>query len=161
MINLFASTGHLNYVVRARMYLQMMLELPVKCPDLYEKFSSEECHTVRRSDRFWGGRWTDWMTELYMMHSLKSRVGLTRGMGMTDTVRLTWIHSMHACADVHNSMTEVTNLQHKTSGQHIELGKNRIKRDNADFKRIELFLEVHNPSDPEEPDLRNLFTVQG
>ena len=152
MLNLFASTGHLNYVVRARMYLQMMLELPVKCPDLYEKFSS---------DRFWGGRWTDWMTELYMMHSLKSRVGLTRGMGMTDTVRLTWIHSMHACADVHNSMTEVTNLQHKTSGQHIELGKNRIKRDNADFKRIELFLEVHNPSDPEEPDLRNLFTVQG
>ena len=53
---------------------------------------------------------------------------------MTDTVRLTWIHSRHAYADVHNSMTELTNLQYKTSEQHIELGKNRIKRDHADFK---------------------------
>ena len=38
---------------------------------------------------------------------------------MTDRVRLTWIHSMHACLDGHNSMREVTNLQHKTSKQHI------------------------------------------
>ena len=53
---------------------------------------------------------------------------------MTDTVRLTWIHSRHAYVDVHNSMTELTNLQYKTSEQHIELGKNRIKRDYADFK---------------------------
>ena len=45
-------------------------------------------------------------------------------------------------------MTELTNLQHKTSEQHIELGKNRIKRDYADFKMIELFFEVHNPFDP-------------
>ena len=42
---------------------------------------------------------------------------------------------MHECADVYNSMTEVTNLQHKTSEQHRELGKNRIKRDNAILKR--------------------------
>ena len=93
-----------------------------------------------------------------MMRSIKSRGRLTRGRGMTDTVCLTWTHSMHSCADVHNSMMELTNLQHKTSEQHIELGKNRIKRDNADFKKIELFFEVHNPFDPEEPDLRNLFT---
>ena len=93
-----------------------------------------------------------------MMRSIKIRDGLARGRGITDTVRLTWIHSMHECADVYNSMTEVTNLQHKTSEQHRELGKNRIKRDNADFKKIELFFEVHNPFDPEEPDLRNLFT---
>ena len=92
------------------------------------------------------------------MRSIKIRDGLTRGRGITDTVRLTWIHSMHECADVYNSMTEVTNLQHKTSEQHRELGKNRIKRDNADFKKIELFFEVQNPFDPEEPDLRNLFT---
>ena len=93
-----------------------------------------------------------------MMRSIKIRDGLTRGRGITDTVRLTWIHSMHECADVHNSMTEVTHLQHKTSEQHRELGKNRIKRDNADFKKIELFFEVQNPFDPEEPDLSNLFT---
>ena len=49
------------------------------------------------------------MIEQCMMRSIKSRGGLTRGRGMTDTVRLTWIRSMHACVDVHNSMTELTN----------------------------------------------------
>ena len=81
---------------------------------------------------------------------------MTTGRGMTDTVCLTWIHSIHACEDVHNSMTELTNLQHKTSEQHVELGK--IKGHNADFKKIELFFEAHNPFDSEETDLRNLFT---
>ena len=85
------------------MYLQMMLELPVKYPDLYEKFSTEGYHTAKRSDHFWGGLWIDLIIEQCMMRSIKSRGGLTRGRGMTDTVRLTWIRSMHACADIHNS----------------------------------------------------------
>ena len=55
MLNLFAATGHVNYAKSAKMYLQMMLELPFKCPDLYEKFSTEGYHTARRSDRFWAG----------------------------------------------------------------------------------------------------------
>ena len=42
-----------------------------------------------------------------MMRSIESQGRLTRGRGMADTVRLTWIHSMHACADVHNSMMEL------------------------------------------------------
>ena len=135
-----------------------MLEFLVKYPDLYEKFSTEQYRTARRSDRFWGGLWTDLMIEQCIMRSIKSWDGLTRGRGMTNTVCLIWIHSMDACANVHNSMTELTSLQHKTSEQHKELGKNRIKRDNADFKKIELFFEVHNPFNPDEPDLKNLFT---
>ena len=98
------------------------------------------------------------MIEQCMMRSIKIQGGLTRGRGMTDTVCLTWIHNMHTCADVHNSMTGLTNLQHKTSKQHIELGKSRIKCDNADFKKIELFFEVNDPFDHVELDLRNLFT---
>ena len=52
MLNLFEATGHINYAKSARMYLQMMLELPVKYRDLYEKFSTEKYHTARRRDRF-------------------------------------------------------------------------------------------------------------
>ena len=107
MLHLFAATGHVNYAKSAKMYLQMMLEVPVKYPDLYEKFSTEGYHIARRCDRFWGGLWTDLMIEQCMMRSLKSRGGLTRGREMTDTVRLTWIHSMHACVDVHDSMTQL------------------------------------------------------
>ena len=35
MINLFAATGHINYAKSARLYLQIMLELPVTHPWLY------------------------------------------------------------------------------------------------------------------------------
>ena len=34
MLNLFAATGHSNYAKSARLYLQMMKELPAKFPDL-------------------------------------------------------------------------------------------------------------------------------
>ena len=114
----------------------MMLELSSTYPDLHVKFVEEGYHTVRRSDRFSGGLWTDLVIEQVMMRSLKSRGGLTRGRGMTESVLLSWIHSMHGCASVHNSMTELTNLQHRTSEQHVELGNSRINRDNDDSDKI-------------------------
>ena len=73
-----------------------------------------------------GGLWTDLMIEQCVIRSIKSRGSVTRCREMTDTVRLTWIHSTHACADVHNSTMELTNVQHKTSEQHTELGKNKF-----------------------------------
>ena len=105
MLNLFAATGHGNYVKSSRFYLQLMLELPTSYPDIHEKFTNDGFHTIRRSDRFWGGLWSDLIIEQVMMRSLKSRGGLTRGRGVTETVRLSWIHSMHGAASVHNSMT--------------------------------------------------------
>ena len=55
MLNLFAATGHLNYAKSARIYLQLMLELPAGHPWLYEQFTKHGYHTVRRSDRYWAG----------------------------------------------------------------------------------------------------------
>ena len=55
MLNLFAAIGPVNYAKSARIYLQMVLRLSVKYPDLYEKFSTEGYHTARKSDRFWAG----------------------------------------------------------------------------------------------------------
>ena len=38
MLNLFAATGHNNYAKSGRLYLQVMLELPLTHPWLYDKF---------------------------------------------------------------------------------------------------------------------------
>jgi len=84
MLNLFAATGHLNYAL----YLQLMRELPTDHPWLYHCFAEQGFHTVRRSNRFWAGLWTDLIIEQVMMRSIKSRGGLTRGRGVTETVRL-------------------------------------------------------------------------
>ena len=63
--------------------------------------------------------WTDLVIEQIMMRFLKSRGGLTRGRAVTESILLFWIHSMLGCTSVHNEMTELTNLQHRTSEQHM------------------------------------------
>ena len=57
-----------------------------------------------------------------MMRSIKSCGGLTTGRGVTESVCLQWICSMHKCAGIHDAMTTVTKLKHRMSEQHIELG---------------------------------------
>ena len=91
-----------------------------------------------------------------MMRSIKSRGGLTRGRGVTETVRLQWIYSMHKCAGVHEAMTSMTNVKHKTSEQHIELGTSRSNRDFADLHNIQEWFNQHEPFDLNEPRLRSL-----
>ena len=106
MLNLFAATGHSNYAKSARLYLQMMKELPTTFPDLYEQFTHNRYHTVRQSNRFWSEIWTELATEQVLMRSLKIRSGLTRGREITENVILTWVHTMQACAQVDdNAMT--------------------------------------------------------
>ena len=52
------------------------------------------------------------------MRTAKSRGGgggLTRGRGMTESVRLLWVLSGHKCAEVHEAMTELFGSKHTTS----------------------------------------------
>ena len=109
MINLFAATGHIHYARSARLHLQQMKDLHLNFPWVYSCFKEKGYHTVRRSDRYWAGLWTDLIIEQVMMRSLKSRGGLTRGRGITESVRLLWLGSMHRCAGVHDAMTTLTN----------------------------------------------------
>jgi len=99
MLNVFAATGHINYAKSARLYLQLILELPNGFPWLHEIFSTQGFHVVCRSSRYWAGLL---VIEQVVMRSIKSRGGLTRGRGITESVCLQWILSMHKCAGVHD-----------------------------------------------------------
>lgn len=99
MLNLFAATGHINYAKSARLYLQLMRDLPTGHPWLYDCFIEQGFHTVRRSSRYWAGLWTDHIIEQVLMRSIRSRGGLTRGRGVTESVRLQWIYSMWRLSD--------------------------------------------------------------
>ena len=103
MLNLFAATGHINYAKSARLYLQLMMQLQTDHPWLHHCFTEQGFHTVRRSNRFCAGIWTDLTIEQVMMRSIKSR----GGRGMTETVCLQWIYSMHKCAGVHDGSFHV------------------------------------------------------
>ena len=116
LLNLFAATC-IHYAKYARLYVQEMRKLPSTHPWLHHKFV-EGCHTVWRSERLWAGLWTDIVIEQVLMRSLKSRGGLTRGRGMTESVRQQWVYSLHACAAIHDAMTSQTGKHHTTSHQH-------------------------------------------
>ena len=49
MLNLFAATGHINYAKSARLFLQMMNDLPSTFLDLHEQFTHKMYNVVRRS----------------------------------------------------------------------------------------------------------------
>ena len=99
-------------------------------------------HTVQRSDRYWAGLWTDLTKEQVIMRTIKSRGGLTRGRGMSESVRMLWIYSMHKCSQVHESMTM---LQHTTSDQHVEMGKSRVQGDIEKLTKISQWFDIYDP----------------
>ncbi|CAB4061479.1 unnamed protein product [Lepeophtheirus salmonis] len=73
MLNLFAAICHINYGKSARLYLQMMNDLPSTFPDLQEQFKKDGYHVVRRSDRFWKRFWTNLSIE--GVYDLQSSLG--------------------------------------------------------------------------------------
>ena len=159
MINIFAATGHIHYAKSARLYLQNMLELSTKYPWAYANFSEHRYHTVRHSDRYWAGLWTDLIIEQVLIRSLKSREGLTRGRGVTESVRILLTNSMHRCARVHNAMSNLTGMQHKSSEQHVQMGSSHVKRHHKDLVKLIQWFNEHNPLDMNQPSLSHCSLV--
>ena len=69
-----------------------------------------------------------------MMNPLQSRARATHGSGFTESVHTLWIHSMHASAIYHDSLSSLAKNQNKTSEQHQDLGKCRMQRDRNIFR---------------------------
>ena len=65
---------------------------------------------------------------------------------------------MHKCAGIHDAMTTTTNLKHKASEQHVELGISRSNRDFSDLSKIQEWFDQHEPFDLNEERLRSLST---
>lgn len=156
MLPFLAAAGHNLYTKSARLYLQMMNKLPETHPDVYSSFLNGH-HVIRRSQRFWAGLSSDLAIEQVLMRSLKSAGGLTRGRGMAESQRATWILSMPACAEINNSMQELTSARRLSSEQHKELGPTRTAKDTKDMMALTSFLEQHSPF-VDDPSLRNIVT---
>ena len=90
------------------------------------------------------------------MRSIKNRGGLTRGIGITESVCLQWILSMHKYAGIREAMTMMTNMKTKANEQHIEFGRSRCKHDFQDLLKIQEWFDQHEPFDVKEVKLRSL-----
>jgi len=115
-----------------------MQNLPVEHPDVYEKFQ-EGYHVIRRSNREWAGLSSDLVIEQVLMRSLKTTGGLTRGRGMTEGQRLKWILAMPACAQINQSMQQLSGEQNK------DMTQARKTRDRTDLLSVLAFCKERNP----------------
>ena len=155
MLNIFAASGHINYAKCARLHLQDMLQLPSQYPWV-DKMFYKGYHTVRRSDHYWAGLWSDLIIEQCLMRSLKTQGGITHGRGVSESVRMVWLSSTHRLASVRNAMSSLTGQYHGTNEQHIDLTNSRILRDNKDLMTLIDWFDAHEPFNANVPALRSL-----
>ena len=153
MLNLFAATGYISYDKSVRLHLQNMLNLRIL---IFGFMSEGRLYTVRRSEKFWTGLWTDLIIEQVTMRSIKSSGGLTRGRGITESTRQLWLGSMHRCADIRNVMGELTGVYRNTSEQHVDLSCSWILRDNNDLQTLKDWFDVQDLFDEDEQRLKSL-----
>ena len=77
MLPFFHASGHFLYAKSCHLYLQDMLNLKSKMdPTDYEKFVTYGYFTIRRSEKFWSGIWSDMSIEQTLMRTMKCTSGL-------------------------------------------------------------------------------------
>jgi hypothetical protein len=156
MLPYLAAAGHNLYVKSSYIYLTEMLQLEREHPDVYNQFLLGH-HSLRRSDRMWAGMSSDHMIEQVLMRSLKSSGGLTRGRGLSESQRSTWILAMPCCASINDAMNDITGTGFVTSEQHKESGHSRMDKDTKDIGTMVSFLKERDPFN-DNPNLRNIET---
>ena len=92
------------------------------------------------------------------MRALKIRRGLTHGRGLTESVRLTWIQSMHRCAEVRHAMDELTHLSNNPHDQHRELATSRASGDQSDVMKLVSWFSERDPFTTADCRLYSLST---
>ena len=144
MLPFLAATGHNNYVKSIYVYVQQMEGLSESFPKVYDLFISRH-HSIWCSNRYWGGLSTDLIIEQCLMRNLKSRGGLTRGRGVTEVQRATWIMSAPVISEINGAIQELTNQNYASSEQHKEAYASRTKRDTTDALTIYNYIKERSP----------------
>ena len=155
IIILFAATGHIQYAKSGRLYIQQMEMLKQNYPSVHMEFCQGN-HAVRRSKRFWAGLWSDLVIEQTLMRSIKSRGGLTRGRGVSESVRHLWVLTLNNAAGIHQAMTNLTKMTINSSEQHVEMGTARKKQDHKDCEKFLRWIELRNPFTYDDTHLHSL-----
>ena len=156
MLPYFNASGHFLYAKSGHLYLQEMYDVENRMDIFeYEKFTNEGYFTVRRTEKYRSGIWSDMTIEQTLMRPRKTSGGLTQGRGMSESVLCKWILSMIVFIEVSDAMENFCQVSYVTSEQHIETRKSRISRDAADLRKLHEFFDSHYPF----PATNNIISI--
>lgn len=146
MIPYFHASGHFPYAKSCQLYVQDMENLSsTLTPEQYLKFTTSGYFTMKRSDRFWSGVWSDMTIETTLMRSFKSRGGITGGRGVSHSVLSKWLVGMNATHEICASLEEFCGVLFTSSEQHKDFGQARRSRDTADIAKLSQWFDSYPP----------------
>ena len=146
MIPILHAAGHLAYARSARCYLDAMKELPdIMGKDQFMKFTEGGYFTIRRSDIFWNGNFTDQTIEQVLMRLLKAVGGVAHGRGITPSTQARLVHTMPKCVPICNALENFCDVHTHRSEQHKDLRASSTARDSTDFNTLFTWLKSHSP----------------
>lgn len=134
-IPFFHASGHFHYAKCTHLYVQDMLSLRTRHPDIAKQFADKGFFTVNNSGSSWAGIWSDMAIEQTVMRSMKSDGGLTRGRGISDSVLAKWIGGASAGAAICSAVEEFSGSQFRSGEQHIDFRQSRRLRDDQDREK--------------------------
>ena len=121
-----------------------MMELHNIMPENeYEQFTEQGYFTIRRSDKFWDGVFSDQAIEQFLMRLLKTSGGMTHGRGITASTLTRWVHALPQCVPICNALETFTSVHSGTSEQHEDLRPASQSRDKSDLDCFVHWLEAH------------------
>lgn len=146
MLPFFFACGHFNYARSVIIYLQDMLLL--KDPmdkEEYKNFTESGFFTIRRTNKFFCGTFSDMIIEQEFMRNLKDpHGGLTHGRTVTDESISGWILTMPFLVDIIKVIEQFAGVKFTTSDQHIDATDSRIKRDKEDVQKCLQFQQEYD-----------------
>ena len=158
MIPYFHASGHFLYAKSCHLYLQDMFDLKQRMTaEEYELFTTKGYFTIRRSDKFWCGTWSDMTIEQSLMRTMKCLGGLTHGRGVQESVLSKWTLGMVFLHNICDEVEKFCNVDFSSSEQHVEMRSSRVNRDNDDVKKLMDWLCNHPPF-PEVKDIMSIST---
>jgi len=146
MIPIFHAAGHFAYARSARRYVEAMYKLPeIMDPSQYQKLTTEGFFTVRRSNNFWSGSFTDQTIEQELMRMIKAPGGLAHGRGITPSTQAKLVHVLPKCIPVCKALENLCEVHTHTSDQHFDLRASASVRDSKDYETYLSWLKSHSP----------------
>ncbi|CAH0555189.1 unnamed protein product [Brassicogethes aeneus] len=119
MLPYFHASGHFLYAKSAHVYLQDHMKLEDTMDEVtFENFKNG-FFTIKRTEKFNSGTWTDMVIEQSLMKSMKSEGGLSRGRSTQESVLCKWVYAMYATNIICEEIEYFCNISLDSPEQHV------------------------------------------
>ncbi|KAE8737639.1 hypothetical protein FOCC_FOCC016896, partial [Frankliniella occidentalis] len=157
MLPHLAAAGHIHYAKAAHLYLQEMHKLEAKMTVFeYEKFAESGWFSVFKSEKPYGGIWSDMIIEQVIMRNMKLQGGVTHGRGQSAATLSRFVNCAPHVLHITAALEEFCGVKKICSDQHEELGDSRQRRDARDLQTFIDYFKEHPPFEQQPESLVNI-----